>query len=1279
MRFLKILSLGFAAIIAFNLAHAQSSGNPYKEVSIASPTAASLGKYGDIPVNNHTGIPQVSIPIYTVSEGPLKLPISLSYFAGGLKVMEPASWVGANWSLNAGGVITRTVQGGPDEKATSGSGNQTWGYFSDYGYNNYLYANNAGQQDWLRTSKGEKDGEPDLFFFNFNGFSGKFYFRDDRTPVLVPQMDVKIVPTYSGIGSIQAFTITTSDGVKYFFGNTGTITGAVPIEITNPYTAQNGLGTGTAISSWYLKRMETEDGLFAINLTYTQENYGYHTLSMFPVDGSDNATPEYALIKNIIQGVRLNQITFSNGTVSFVPGAIRTDLSDNAAVMADNINVNAKTLAEVQVNNTAGACKKFSFIYSYFTDNSTGINTYLASYGANLQTDKSRLKLESVQEIACDNSTNVPPHVFTYFTEFVPRRLSFGMDHWGFYNGVNNNDKLVPTYKTIDGATMTTITGANRDAAWPAMRGGALKQIDYPTGGNTIFDFEANTKYYSYAQPQITTRVTLSLGFSGGNTSFQTLGFTVTGNPCNIILSNSLCPWDATLKIKNSGGTVVQQLNALAFGAQQQVSITLAAGNYTGELSIANGGNPTPTGQGSTAKVEELVNVVISGNRTVGGLRVKTITNYDGISTANNVVKSFSYEDNGVSNGVLYSRPVYVQQVRNELVKTVGYWNPSTGFQPNSTNPNGCPIIGLYYKSGGSIRPMSSVQGNHIGYSKVKVSQTNNGYSLFNYYINNTGGFGGGNNTDDVAVTTVTTGFTCDPNTPNYPSAPLPFDYKRGELQSELHYNNAGQILKDVYYYPEYDEASTFSTPAFKVESRNNGNGAILLGTTYSLSSPRRTKTRTQETNYSQATGAASTTTFVYYSSPFHNEATRTDFVKATGDTLTTRAKYMFDFRVASADAISNCIPEFTTAGNSCLSQYNTSAATCTTNVSVCLTNAYLAYLQCQTNARNSYITCRQTNAVTINTAFQSAKTAADAELKPILERQDVYNNAPVEITKWRNSNLLEANYFRYEIVASPANKVYLNKSQQINLDIPSNTFTPAINTTSAITKDSRYADESFYKYANGNIGEVTARSGIPMTYIWAYLNNYPIAKVTNALQAEIAYTSFEANSNGNWTIASATRNTTAANIITGKQAYSLSSGQITRAGLTAGKQYVVTYWTTSATAATVTANGTPVTGTLLFTTTNSKRCYQHVLPNTTTSVAVSGTIVIDELRLHPKDAQMMSYTYNPLIGITSSNSNNNIVTLFEYDGLYRLKLARDLDGNIVKKNEYQYQQNTNQ
>src|SRR5580704_2162967 len=100
-----------ALIGAASNSKGQDTTNTIGSVSIASPTAASLGKFGDIPVSYHTGIPNISIPIYTVQAGALKLPISLSYHASGLKVQENASWVGAGWSLNAGGAITRSVVG----------------------------------------------------------------------------------------------------------------------------------------------------------------------------------------------------------------------------------------------------------------------------------------------------------------------------------------------------------------------------------------------------------------------------------------------------------------------------------------------------------------------------------------------------------------------------------------------------------------------------------------------------------------------------------------------------------------------------------------------------------------------------------------------------------------------------------------------------------------------------------------------------------------------------------------------------------------------------------------------------------------------------------------------------------------------------------------------------------------------------------------------------------------------------------------------------------------
>lgn len=80
------------------------------------PNAAALGKYSDIPVSYFTGVPSISIPIYTVQEGPLSVPVALNYHASGVRVGEPASWVGLGWSLDAGGMVTRTVMGKPDDQ-----------------------------------------------------------------------------------------------------------------------------------------------------------------------------------------------------------------------------------------------------------------------------------------------------------------------------------------------------------------------------------------------------------------------------------------------------------------------------------------------------------------------------------------------------------------------------------------------------------------------------------------------------------------------------------------------------------------------------------------------------------------------------------------------------------------------------------------------------------------------------------------------------------------------------------------------------------------------------------------------------------------------------------------------------------------------------------------------------------------------------------------------------------------------------------------------------------
>lgn len=87
-----------------------------------SPEASALSKFINIPISHYTGLPNISIPIYTISEKGIQIPISLSYHARGIKVSEVASRTGSNWSLIYGGSISRQIRGKADDT----------GY--DYGY-----------------------------------------------------------------------------------------------------------------------------------------------------------------------------------------------------------------------------------------------------------------------------------------------------------------------------------------------------------------------------------------------------------------------------------------------------------------------------------------------------------------------------------------------------------------------------------------------------------------------------------------------------------------------------------------------------------------------------------------------------------------------------------------------------------------------------------------------------------------------------------------------------------------------------------------------------------------------------------------------------------------------------------------------------------------------------------------------------------------------------------------------------------------------------------------
>jgi YD repeat-containing protein len=231
---------------------------------------------------------------------------------------------------------------------------------------------------------------------------------------------------------------------------------------------------------------------------------------------------------------------------------------------------------------------------------------------------------------------------------------------------------------------------------------------------------------------------------------------------------------------------------------------------------------------------------------------------------------------------------------------------------------------------------------------------------------------------------------------------------------------------------------------------------------------------------------------------------------------------------------------------------------------------------------------------------------------------------------------------------------------------LPVGNFTAShINAAGVFTYDSRYRERAeFTDYDSyGNVLEERYTDNKRQGYLWDYMGQHLIAKCVNAAQADMAATSFEADGKGNFLYAGLP--VADADAPTGTNAYPLATGSIAKA-VDAGKNYVVSFWAKGS----VTVNS----GTLYRTGSTLKgyTYYEYSIGNTA-NLTISGTGTVDELRLYPKAAQMVTYTYKPLVGITSESDINGNITYYQYDAFGRLQYIRDMNGKVLKVMEYGY------
>jgi YD repeat-containing protein len=485
----------------------QNSG-PYKHLSNytqPAPNAAALGKYVDFPIGYYTGTPNISIPLYELKDGAAQLPISLNYHGSGIKVSEVASWVGIGWSLQAGGMITRSIQGAADE----------FGYYGDSGikkmpllpYPVNGVITDIGATDRMyflsQMGSGSVDTEPDLFCFNFNGYQGKFVFDENRTPRLLEEQDLKIAVNFKG-GKFASWIITTPDGVRYYFGENNLQ------EINTIYNNEVIDNQSTNSSSWLLNKIIYPNSKDTVTLNYATESYGYFDLSPeTTVYDNRDATydvrnacsvvsqqPPSTILRTKVSGLRLTNITSKNFKIVFSAINQRQDL------ISYSTEPYPFQLDSIKILNSQNQClKQFLLSYSYFTSTTaTGASSLILSViGGNIS-DTKRLKLTSVKELSGDGLLSKPAYIILYNEQYqLPRRMSYDQDHWGYSNNFsgNSNDRFTPRVEHQLCSSHNGIV-AFRNPSWPSMQSFSIKSLKDPLGVTTTFDFESHTSSMMY-------------------------------------------------------------------------------------------------------------------------------------------------------------------------------------------------------------------------------------------------------------------------------------------------------------------------------------------------------------------------------------------------------------------------------------------------------------------------------------------------------------------------------------------------------------------------------------------------------------------------------------------------------------------------------------------------------------------------------------------------------------------------------------------------------------
>ncbi|HAA12256.1 MAG TPA: hypothetical protein DCE41_11370 [Cytophagales bacterium] len=1139
-----------------------------------SPTVHEMNKYVDVPVNAYNGLPEISIPIYTVDVGQYSFPISLSYHASGLKVDEHASWVGAGWTLNATGQISRTMYGIADEY----DGDQYYGYLSDhvstlYDPNGDVDMDSVFSCHYLSKfilpgpqtnplvrsdsiAQGKWDTMPDIFFYTLpNGSNGKFVFdrfSTYRDPVMLKPTTDQItedpfgftLPASPWNAADYSWKIKDDKGIIYTFSLA---------EVTDfeTFNGQNATYDRHQ-SAWYLTRIDAHGEW--IDFTYVNETITYdQTISesgSFLWNGpsqcdncKDPVTYANSINQNTVYGKRLAEIeTSRNERIVFNASTVeRTDLAGSYPLTRIDIIKQGETI------------RMFDLGYDK---------------------TKNKLLLTSVQEEAFLASP-LPPHTFTYYPGTIAAANTNGLDYWGFQNGKNNSSRI-PAYRN-GGVWVNHWTTVDREPNLYYSKAGTLQRWTYPTDGYTELEYELHD-YYS-------TTTTLYDVYEAKAQGFQdlvnilpvivTTDFSVgsTGAIAHIAtqFQTDQAVFNNYAELRKWDGSSYVEYNPSAIGNSANNIYSLPAGDY--RLYASNGleGDVVTI----TAKVQEVTNTASSID--VGGLRVSKIRMHDPVTNQPTMSKVYRYVQKiagtEYSSGKLFTP--YVNVSESDYTPGTGDLGSCTSISSNKQTFQNITST--------SILPAVTVSGSHVGYDRVEVISLDES----------------GTGSNGKTVYTFVNDFPTVYIDPYVPGPDL--DYKNGQMLTESVYRSEGTDYKlltqtvntysDLVLTSGDAGAPAIDIPFFAIRNRSS-NYCYTCSTSGRKNSYASTRVKRNVNWHPLATSTVTQ----------YDDSQSEEFTSVTNYTYGNSGNYDHYYP---------------------------------TRISV--------------DGRNNE---------DIHQVISRSTTHPGLVVQVDKYRGTVTTTNQVDGQKIAYKGVLPQTIYRWEYPMTTAGAGSYEES-----------LAYSFNSGNRVTDVRRLAHEN-----PGQPLVPTLIQGV----LWSSNDSYLLASTQNASSTQVQYAGFEEEQWApNWTYTTSGLYTTDAK--TGEQSYDLSAGALTVSDVVSSGTYQISLWAKTGGLQIVTlAGGTNATVAALteqYTDSRGWSLYYGTVTYSvsgTNSISITGNTLVDEIRLHPANAQMTTFSYDLSNNtVRSIMGPDHLVKHFLHDPFGRLIKVLDQDNNVIQQHEY--------